>query len=351
MRIIFDNIIYHLQPTGGISVVWYELLRRAALDPTIEATYLDYESENLCRRLLNLPMESVKMMPTRWMERYRSPQVTPSDSDAVFHSSYFRTLPGARNITTVHDLTYHMFRRGLPKQVHLWQEAAALRQSTGVICVSENTRRDLLRLYPWLREEDVRVVYNGVADYFEPTAVADTDEQGYLLFVGDRVGYKNFGMAVEVARLSKMHLKIVGAPLSAEEKALLDNKLPASGYSWHDRCPNQQLNYYYNRALALLYPSLYEGFGIPVLEAQKAGCPVLALNTSSIPEVAGEAALLYDPTKVDAAHAMADDLLAMLSGRIERQNLVERGRDNAARFSWDKTYSETRAFYQEIANR
>ena len=166
MNVVLDNIIFTLQRYGGISVVWTELLRRARIDKDLQVTELDY----------------TKDLTPRFMERYRVPAFKPQEP-TLFHSSYFRILPDSsvKNITTVHDLTYHFYRHGLAKAVHLWEERRALRHSEAIICVSENTKRDLLRFYPWYPEQKIHVVYNGVGDEFFP--IPSVEKKGFLLYV------------------------------------------------------------------------------------------------------------------------------------------------------------------------
>lgn len=307
MNVIADNIIFQLQRHGGISVVWNEFLRRARKDNEITLTELTYGE--------NLPLR-------RW-ERYRIPEFQAPEP-SVFHSSYFRILPqkGVHNVTTVHDLTYHFYRHGLAKKVHLWEEERALRNSEAVICVSENTKRDLLHFYPWVKEAKIHVVYNGVGDEFYP--MESVEKKGYLLFIGNsQVAYKRFDVAQEVARQTGLELRIA-ANVSRE-----------------------QLNRMYNEAICLLYPSDYEGFGIPILEAQKAGCPVIAQTTSSIPEVIGEGGFVVaHDTTARMAEAMADKVRQLLSQPT--QTIIEKGIENAKRFSWDKTYAQTKQVYENI---
>ena len=306
MQVIYDNIIYSLQRYGGISVVWNELRQRARQDEDIALTELDYTH-----------------MPYRWLERYRIPDFK-TDTPAVFHSSYFRILPqkGVRNVTTVHDLTYHFYRKGLPKAVHVWEEARALRHSDAVICISENTKRDVLHYYPWLREDQLHVIYNGVSDAFCP--IPSVVKQGYLLYVGNtHVDYKRYDVAQEVARLTG--LKLVTASSVSRE----------------------QLNTLYNEALCLLYPSDYEGFGLPVLEAQKAGCPVIAQQASSIPEVMGNGGwMVKHDTPARMAAEMADIVRQLLSRSAT--DIIQAGFDNARRFSWDKAYAQTKQVYTQL---
>lgn len=306
--ITFDNIIFSLQRYGGISVVWTELLNRARADKDLAVTELDYKDQ----------------LPYRTLERYRVPAWTPTQP-TLFHSSYFRICPHplATNITTVHDLTYHYYRKGMAKVVHLWEEQRALRHSKAVICVSENTKRDLLNCYPWLDEEQIKVVYNGVGDEFFP--IPSVEKKGYLLYVGNRaVEYKRYDVAQEVARLTGLEL------------------MTASNVS------REQLNIMYNEALCLLYPSDYEGFGIPILEAQKAGCPVIAQNTSSVPEVIGAAGLMVNHnTAARVAADMAEIVRHLLSQPT--QGIIAAGLENAKRFSWDKTYKQMKQIYSQLA--
>lgn len=307
MRVTFDNIIFSLQRYGGISVVWNELLSRARVDKDLQVTELDYR----------------EALEPRWMERYRIPAYT-AEEPSIFHSSYFRILPqkGVYNVTTVHDLTYHYYRKGMPKAVHLWEEERALRHSKAVICISENTKRDLLKFYPWVKDERLHVVYNGVSDLFFP--ISSIQKKGFLLFLGNsQVAYKRYDVAQEVARLTGLELKTI------------------SGVASHE------LNRLYNEALCLLYPSDYEGFGLPILEAQKAGCPVIAQRCSSVPEVIGpEGLMVAHDTPKRMAQEMADIVLQLKSRPVE--SIVKAGLENARRFSWAKTYEKTKQVYENI---
>ena len=303
--VVYDNIIFTLQRNGGISVVWNELLRRARADQEIDLTELDY------------------MTQRRWMERYRVPELKAS-APTVFHSSYFRVLPqqGVYNITTVHDLTYHLYRHGLAKAVHLWEEERALRHSEAIICVSEHTKRDLLHFYPWVKPEQVHVIYNGVGEEFFP--MKSVEKKGYLLFVGNsKAAYKRLDIAQAVARMTGLELVNV------------------------TNVPREEMNRYYNEALCLLYPSDYEGFGLPILEAQKAGCPVIAQAASSIPEVIGEQGWTVRP---DTPQRMAEELAEKVREIISRPTAdrIQAGIANAARFSWEKTYAQTKQVYEDL---
>lgn len=353
MQLILDNIVFSLQRTGGISVVWSEIERRAAAEQDISLRVLDYPSDNLSRKEISLRQEQLMAMPYRRLERYRCPDFKPQE-EAIFHSSYFRILPDAhvKNVTTIHDLTYHYYRHGPARAVHLWEEERALRHSERIICVSNNTKKDLLHFYPWLNEEKIHIVYNGVNEAFRPiqqTQKATPYEPGeYLLYVGNRsVGYKRFDTAVAVAKQLKRPLVIVGAPLSKEEESYLTCELGPGHFHGCGYKTEQELALIYSQAFCLIYLSDYEGFGIPVIEAQRCGCPVLIQRISSLPEVAGAEALYVECSK---EQHIAEEAVSLLQ-QVSQKNLskvIEAGLRNAQRFSWDRCYQETLNVYRSL---
>ena len=189
----------------------------------------------------------------------------------------------------------------------------------------------------------IRVVHNGVSsDYFPLDNIERTNE---VVFIGARGWYKNFNLAVEtLIEQPELVLSIVGGgQLSNSEKQFLESAIPGR-YRWLGRLSDEQLNQVYNRAHCLFYPSSYEGFGIPVIEAMRSGCPVIAVSVSSIPEVAGAAALL---TK-DATVASFTEAFNILDDEFTRIGIIQKGFAQASRFSWEKCYQDTLAVYQEL---
>lgn len=326
--IILDSVIRLLQSDGGVSVYFNNIVR------SLKKSNICFENISFC--------EGGGEKPPRFFERYRDCVV--SEKSGVFHSSYYR-LPSERKlkvITTVHDFTYEKFVTGPAQWIHTWQKNRAIRNSDIVICVSHNTAKDLMKYCP-IDESKIRVIHNGVSEnYYQLQCYSDFN-YNKVLFVGARGGYKNFNIAIDaIAAVAGLELHIVGGgALSPDELKQLDNKLPGR-YRWLGRLSDIELNIAYNQAYALLYPSSYEGFGIPILEAMRAGCPVIAVNVSSIPEVAGSAAILVD-TPSSAAFSNA---LKAISG--QRQKLVAAGLCQANKFSWEACYNETLAVYNEL---
>ena len=352
MEIVLDNIIFQLQHSGGISVVWYELLSRLLRDGGHDVSFLDNpHADNPFRRQLAIDERRIAggfhlTAITRGLPvRLRRPQ------PFIFHSSYYRycTSPLAVNITTLHDFTNELFNSGVKKRLHTWQKFRALRHSRHIVCISENTKRDLMAFLPDISEERISVIHNGVSDDYHPLAAGSSTELpfasgSYVLFVGNRAEYKNFRLVCRCLRESSYSLVIVGPQLSEEERGFVESSLPPARYKSLGFVANSRLNELYNHAACLAYPSSYEGFGLPILEAQKAGCPVIACGTTSVPEVCGESPLLMQRPDDDA---FMEKLRLVGNGEL-RQTVVEAGKKNASRFTWDAMYQGYTRLYSSI---
>lgn len=351
-NLIIDNIIFSLQKSGGISVVWYELLNRLLKESSLydKLRFIEYRNaaNNIFRKELNLPSEKTEIYGNELLKikRYFNPYVRCSKED-IFHSSYYRILDGAKNITTVHDFTYEYYMKGVKQKLHVWQKKRAILNSEKIICVSENTRNDLIRFIPEVNPDKIEVVYNGVnEDYYRLSDIVKIKEipfeKGeYILFVGDRFSeYKQFKLAVEVVKKINRPLVVVGKALTKEETFLLEGVK----YQVLTGISSVLLNALYNNAHCLLYPSLYEGFGIPVIEAQKAGCPVIAGANSSIVEVIGEGGIALQQLDV----SNITDAIKLLDKANYRNDVIEKGIDNSKRFTWDITYKKTLNIYKSL---
>lgn len=350
INVIYDNVVFSLQKSGGISVYWKELLERIKSDNSVELKILEYPEadSNIFRKSLMFDLNQIEVLnlfPSVRIRRYFNPRVSV-DISTIFHSSYYRTAKGShiKNIVTVHDFTYEKKIRSLVGKIHIFQKRKALEIADGIICISENTKKDMLELYPYLMNKNIRVIYNGF-NSFDYKHNENKMIENSVLFVGARKGYKNFGKAVLiVSELHDLSLTIVGPPLDSNEKTYLDRVLP-NRYQSFSHVSNEELNELYNKSICLLYLSEYEGFGIPILEAMSAGCPVIALKKSSIPEVAGEAGLLF--TSIDNK-ILQNTIESLRYNHTMRNEQIELGLRNAKRYSWDNCYKELLEFYQEV---
>lgn len=360
MKIIFDNIIYSLQRSGGGSVYWTELIKRFN-NTNEEITFIDHEDlkDNIFRRDLKLNNIQKENKIPFLLRRY-CPFTKKVEKPTIFHSSYYRVSksPNAINVTSVHDFTTEYFRKGLPKWLHFFQKKYAIQNSAGIICISENTKKDLLKFHPKTDPKKIRVIYNGISEDFfrikQHFLLEDIDEKykvfqdkKLLLFIGHRTNYKNFDKAVKAFSALKdnsYHFVIIGEKLSNTEEQLVKLNISEDLYTVLSGINNTKLNYLYNKAFALIYPSSYEGFGIPLIEAMKTGLPVIAMHNSSIPEVAGNAGILInrlDPETINNA-------IKKLEKISYREEVIEKGLIQAEKFSWDKTFHDYHKFYQEL---
>lgn len=353
MKIVFDNIIYSLQRYGGISVVWNNLVSRV-IKAGQGVLFLEYDDaeRNISRHELSLPRQCIRQGSSFLisLRRYLNPRISAREvmqgnthSRFIFHSSYFRICRDKRavNITTVHDFTYELFvHNWLKRFIHCRQKHAAIRQAQRVVCISENTRRDLLRFLPDVDPAKVSVIYNGVEDT-NFHILPDVEHQDFAIFVGRRDDYKNFHAILQPLAQLHIPLCIVGSPLTDAELQQLSHS--GIQYEHHGLVTYEELNRLYNQALFLFYPSLYEGFGLPILEAQMAGCPVLACNASSIPEVIGDPTLMLDDI---TAEAIAPHI-ERFRDPVCRAQIIADGLANARRFNWDRMANEYMALYEE----
>jgi glycosyltransferase involved in cell wall biosynthesis len=363
MRILYDHQVFSLQDTGGISRYHYELIKhlRAFDEVRIEALMGGNASV--------FPFTSLRNARTRvtaWTTRTRPNYVRYAINEAVlslaaplrgifdvYHPTLNRVMPTVRRrrlVVTQHDCTHerfpHLFRN---TEAYLRLKRKILSQADAILCVSEYSRRDLLHFYD-LDETKTSVVHHG----FSPLEDAPQVEQyscpvdgPYLLYVGSRTEYKNFMLLLQAFALSGLAqdyrlLAVGGGPGSADEEARISQLGVQGRVTLMSRASDPALANLYRHASLFVYPSLYEGFGFPPLEAMSLGCAVLANRTSSLPEICGEAAFYFesqDPTELSNV---------LVSTLEDKQGLSERrklGYERVRLYDWSRTARRTLEVY------
>ena len=240
-------------------------------------------------------------------------------------------------VVTVHDLA--IFRH--PEAFNRWTRAYSPRVVTRVleaaqrvIAVSEFTRRELIELLR-VPDEKIRVVPNAVGDEF--TNVGEAEEGDYVLAVGTLEPRKNLARLVEAVQRTKRELRVVGA------RGWGGVEVGGNGVRWLGEVSDRELARLYRGAACVAYPSLYEGFGIPVLEAMACGAPVVTTRGTAMEEVADGAAVLVD------ARDPAEIATGIERAATDRDELVARGLERASQFRWDAVAAATVQVYREAA--
>lgn len=269
-------------------------------------------------------------------------------------------------VATVHDLSYDLFPRDAPPRDRLVLGPLlpmSVRRAAAIIAVSESTRRDIVNRLG-VRDDRITVIHEAAPPHMQPIADRRCLErvrrdyglvQPYVLAVGNLQPRKNFLRLIEafaVLRRDGVAAQLVIAGQARWRHSALQQRVTEMGLAgdviFAGYVADADLPVLYSGAAAFAYPSLYEGFGLPVLEAMTCGAPVVTSNTSSLPEVAGDAALLVDPQSV---RDIAAALRAILLDEGTASRLRARGAARAAKFSWQRAALETLNVYDRVLRR
>ncbi len=353
-----DQVIFRMQRMGGVSVYCAELMARALDDPDVSLTILGAQDEPDNEAWDSYGLNRTLTAPERFnnllLQRMTVAKLPKNAAHTcVFHGSYFRTADGTKNVLTVHDCTHQRFLKGRSRFMNDVLKSKCIANTDVIVCISESTKRDLLEFYPDANRKRIEVIYNGASDDYRPLEehelmgrLAQLGSEPYLLYVGARTSYKNFRFMAKLAdRLSGIRIVVAGGkPLEPQELDLFGES--ANRVLHFGGLTNKELNLLYNNAVALVYPSLYEGFGIPILEAMKAGCPVIAFNNSSIPEVLGDTGFLLENNDINGA---ADACKALVNDLTLRERVTSKEVARSEQFSWDACYQQLKKIYGELA--
>ncbi len=358
INVYIDTLIFGIQKMGGISVVWYEYIKRMLQDRRILLTLidLDIDYKNLLFNELNTTNAAHVKEKGKKLEilRIKKPRFKAPESPVIFQSTYLRTCKckNVKNIVLIHDMTHQLYFKGIKKWINTIQTKRAIQDADGIICVSQNTLFDLHRIFPKSKNIKTTVIYNSASSDYKiisepviPSRYLELTGKKFFIYVGDRSPYKNTGFLFDILKEYDIDCVLIGgADFSAKEKQEIETFDLMARIHRFTNVPNDELNILYNMAFCMIYPSLYEGFGIPVLEAMQAGCPVIAFNNSSIPEVLRGSGIMLETNDISGA---VNSLFKLEDQQI-REKIIRGQLEAAKYFNWEKSYQELIDFYAEI---
>lgn len=373
MNILFDHQIFAYQRFGGVSRYFHELITKLPMVSSATAELIGRYTENEYLRsshgqqIRGLPRIPLASHRARFLAGYTLDTCSAIGRlrrggfqlfHPTFYDDYFLPWLGGRPyVATLYDCTPEMFPslfrvqglygrlvtgRWIKNRSRLFERAAR------VIAISHNTKADAIRFFG-IEPDKIDVVYLGASN-FPPSSAATSSpvEEPYVAFVGSRWGYKNFPAFVHALRpllLKDRILRVLcagGGPFSVEEKNLFRSLDCSDRYIQKD-FEDKDLGRCYRNATAFVFPSLYEGFGLPIVEAFSVGCPCIVSRTSCFPEIAGGAAEYFDPVDIPS---MTEAIGRVIYDPQRRQELVNRGYARAQLYCWDKTAVETFDVYK-----
>lgn len=360
MRVFFDDQIFSSQTRGGISNYFVNIAREFGKCERLGVEVVGFpfftKNEHLIEsgKGRRIPLTVLQRMPVyRALNRTRGAlrSARRTTRPEVVHRTYY--FDGAwqrggpiRNVVTVHDMTPELFPAAFPQGSPHARKAVNIFNADAIACVSETTKKDLLRFYPDL-QAPVIVTPLGVSPKFNVGASEEGRHGGYFLYVGARGGYKNFEQLLQALSLLELdfpwELVLVGGGVISPDEAARFKGLGLANRIRQVNPTDAELVNVYRGAICLVFPSRYEGFGLPTVEAMASGCPTLLSETPALMEVGGSASLYF---ALDDPEALARQMTAIACDQGLRGGLRERGIDRAAMYSWSRTATLTEMCYR-----
>ena len=378
MRIFFDHQIFSYQAYGGISRYFQELVShlRGSVDAAVELE-APFSFNEYLKRDMSIKSKDffpncnsrndrlIKFFIYYTLNAAQNRRRLRRGEFDIFHPTFYdpyfiKLLAGQPFVLTIHDMTPELFPEMFPKNslygtivTTRWirNKQYLAKRADAIVAGSQNTKNDLVRLYG-IEPQRVTVVYHGSSFSHITTGLHDIKlPDRYMLYVGERGGHKNFmSFAEAVVPLLKADssLRIVcagGGAFITKERGCLEEFGVFDRFISLVDVSDSSLLTLYKRAIAFVFPSLYEGFGIPILEAFSVGCPVALSEASCFPEIAGEAAVYFDPLSSESIRNTLDRL--MNDGGL-RSELRVKGFTRIKDFSWQKTADEMLSVYRHL---
>lgn len=373
LMITVDGVVFQTQIHGGISRLYNEILPRMCdLDHTLQITlYTDGRIAQAPPKHPGITHRSIftiqsYLRPSRvWkpiiptIRRLVRELHIGHGENQIWHSTYY-TMPEhwiGKQVVTVVDMIHERFAdlfSGPGNDAFKEQKKQCVLRSNAVICISETTRQDVQDFYN-LDSDSLYVVPLACSDSFKTLERSKIklilpNREPFILYIGNRSHYKNFERLLQAYSVwryrNEISLVIVGQSWSTEEKQRLMELKVQNRVHLLTNTNDEDLCQLYNQAAMFVYPSLYEGFGIPLLEAMACGCPVVASRIPSTVEVVGECPIYFEPTEIDDLCTAFEIALSQGRNSERVRTSFERVRD----YSWDKTARQTLEVYRALSN-
>jgi glycosyltransferase involved in cell wall biosynthesis len=362
VKVVFDHHIFVQQRYGGVSRYFWELATRlptydvskvSVIAPLHINSYLAADAAHALTRGRYAPNASRNLLDR--VNQVAVPLAWLGVNPDIVHETNVAPKPigkGRRRVITMHDMIYDLFAEEFPDaEPVMAAKRAAVDRADHVICISENTRRDLVRLYD-VDPARTSVVHLGCSMTTEPNTAepACSRRRPTLLYVGNRKGYKNFGTLLQAYAsspvLREFELIAFGGHEMLPEEEQEISRLGITDRVRFESGSDRELAARYRGAAAFVYPSMYEGFGIPPLEAMSQGCPVVCSNAGSIPEVVGDAGAYFDPKSTEELRATLERVVTTDGLQVD---LRKRGYQRLSAFSWERCAAATARIYRELS--
>ena len=354
--VVYGPEIWSLQNEGGISRYFQELIGGLS-NNGIQGKILTQSNTNSRYEEINAPNFEVKQLTTGpKVSREIDALLKLAGDGSILHPTYYsKNLKGIKNNTPIVVTVFDMISELYPERKPRFRKVVDVKRlsvenSDLVLSISERTKRDLIELYG-VAEDKIVVTYLGSNLHLIPQTKSVTDVKGeFILYVGKRSGYKNFSNFIKAYSQSKtlnrnfVVIAVGGGKFESDEISEL-RQLGISQKVTQVDANDSQLAMYYRSAACLVYPSLYEGFGLPPVEAMSLNCVVVGSSGGSIPEVCKDAAQYFDPTSIDSIEKVITSTLAdeQLMFQMRKTGLLL-----AKSYSWEKTASDTLSAYRTL---
>ncbi len=364
MKILYDHQIFSIQKYGGISRYFIELYSHLLKTEGIISKISVFYSENIYyqtyfhqRYLLPKRNFSGKYTLINTINEYWSKNQIDKGRFDIFHPTYYnpyflKFLKNKPYVLTVYDMIHEKFPDIFKGDQTAFQKKSLIEQAKKIIAISENTKNDIINIYH-IDPAIIEVIPLATSLPINNSEVLLKLPQKYILFVGNRKLYKNFDLFINsisslLSDQKELYLICAGGGIFSDAEIRLIEKLNLTGRVIHYAITNDSiLTQLYKKAILFAIPSLYEGFGIPILEAFSCGCPVAASNCSSIPEVGGDAVIYFDPND---PNSIEKAIIDMVQDKKLQESLKILGYQRLKRFSWLKTAEQTKRLYEDIIN-